>query len=84
MSPEAAISVVTRMVREDDPERYDEVLETMRRDVEPWDAAGLFGLVDLIEPAETRDYLIRMIDLHTDRSSGGIGRHHLRTWPTTF
>ncbi len=83
MSPDAAISVVTRMRREDDPERYDAALERMKKDVEPWDAAGMFGLNDLIEPAETRDYLIRMIELHTNRDTGGLGRHLLHNWPTS-
>ena len=36
MSPDAAVSIVTRMQRDDDPERYDEALEKMKKDVEPW------------------------------------------------
>ena len=84
MGPEPAINVVHSIRQEDDPARFEELLARMERDVEPWDAAGIFGLNDIIEPAQTRDYLIRMLDLHTDQRKGGIGEHLLCNWPTTF
>jgi len=38
----------------------------------------------VIRPEETRDYLIRMLDVHRMRSSGGVGRHRLSAWPTSY
>jgi len=84
MGAEPALSVVYNLRREDDPERYAQLLEQIEKDIEPWDAAGVFGLTDIIEPAGTRKYLIRMLDLHSDRRRSGIGRHLLHNWPTSF
>jgi acetyl-CoA carboxylase carboxyltransferase component len=55
----------------------------MTRDSEPYAGAGTFGLHDVIDPADTRDYLIRMLDVVTDTRSGGVGKHLLHNWPTT-
>ena len=84
MGAEPALSVVYNLKREDDPEHYTQLLEQIEKDIEPWDAAGVFGLTDIIEPAETRNYLNRMLDLHSDRNRNEIGRHLLHNWPTTY
>ncbi|MBW1712996.1 MAG: methylmalonyl-CoA carboxyltransferase, partial [Deltaproteobacteria bacterium] len=84
MGPEPALSVVYDLRQEDDPQRFAQLLEEVEKDIEPWDAAGVFGLHDIIEPAETRPYLIRMLDLHTDRRRLGIGGHLLHNWPTSY
>jgi acetyl-CoA carboxylase carboxyltransferase component len=84
MGVEPALSVVYNLRREDDPERYAQLLEQIEKDIEPWDAAGVFALTDIIEPAETRNYLIRMLELHSDRRRNGIGRHFLHNWPTSY
>jgi hypothetical protein len=46
--------------------------------------AAVFAVQAVIRPAETRDYLIRMLDVHRMRSSGGVGRHRLSAWPTSY
>ncbi len=84
MGPEPAVNVVHSVRQEEDPQRFKELLGRMERNVEPWDAAGIFGLHDIIDPAQTREYLVRMLELHTDRLKGGIGQHLLCNWPTTF
>ena len=84
MGPEPAISIVHDLKEEDDPARFKELLKEMERDTEPWEAAGIFGLNEIIEPARTRDYLIRMMDLQTDRRREGKGRHRLSNWPTSY
>ena len=66
-----------------DPE-YESLLADMDRDSEPWDAASVFAVQAVIRPEETRDYLIRMLDVHRMRSSGGVGRHRLSAWPTSY
>jgi len=38
----------------------------------------------IVQPHETRDYLIRMLEVHRQRLSGGIGQHLMRAWPTSF
>lgn len=49
-----------------------------------WDMATIFSLQNIIKPQETRDYLIRMFDVYRQRRGGGIGRHHLQNWPTSY
>ena len=83
MGPEPAMSVVHNLREEDDPARFRELLKEMERETEPWEAAGIFGLNEIIDPAETRSYLIRMVDLLSGRR-GGVGGHHLANWPTSF
>ena len=63
---------------------FDEAFARMNRDSEPWDAAAMFAVQSIIQPHETRDYLIRMLDVHRQRLSNGIGQHLMGAWPTSF
>jgi hypothetical protein len=38
----------------------------------------------VILPAETRDYLIRMLDVYKLRMTKGVGQHLMRMWPTSY
>jgi len=84
MDPRPGINVVYNLKEEDDPERYAELLKQMDRDAEPWGAAGMFGLNDVIDPRETREFLIRMLELHRNRLKGSIGEHLMHCWPTSY
>ena len=37
---------------------------------------------DVIRPEQTRDYLIRMPDVHQLLQTNGIGKHLPSSWPT--
>lgn len=63
---------------------YREALEAMNRDSEPWDMASTYAVQSVIRPEETRDYLIRMLDVHRLRLTNGVGLHLMRAWPTSF
>ena len=84
MDPEPGINVVFNIKKEDDPEKFDELLNEMGKNTEPWDAAGIFGVNDIIDPAHTRNFLIQMLQLHLDRKRGGLGQHLLHAWPTSY
>jgi acetyl-CoA carboxylase carboxyltransferase component len=84
MAPEPAVNVAYRITRESDREKFDEYVAKVEKDSEPWEAAGRFDLNDIIEPAETRDWFIRMLEYHSNQLSGGIGKHRMYCWPTTF
>ena len=62
---------------------FDVAFAQMSKDSEPWDIAGIYAVQSIIEPHTTRDYLIRMLDVHRLRMSGGVGQHLLRGWPTS-
>lgn len=84
MGLEPAVNVVFGVRKEDDPQKFEELLSRMAKDTEPWKGAGLFGVNEIIDPSETRDFIIRMLDLLRNRRRKGIGRHLLRNWPTSY
>ena len=62
---------------------FDSAFAQMSKDSEPWDIAGIYAVQSVIEPHATRDYLIRMLDVHRLRMSAGVGQHLMRGWPTS-
>ncbi|MEO8204302.1 MAG: carboxyl transferase domain-containing protein [Betaproteobacteria bacterium] len=63
---------------------YAEALADMDRANEVWDAASMFAVQSVIRPEETREYLTRMLEVHSLRLSGGKGQHLMRAWPTSY
>ena len=84
MGLEPAVNVVFGVRKEEDPKRFEELLGRMARETEPWGGAGLFAVNEVIDPAETRDFLIRALDMIRNRRRGGIGQHLLSNWPTSY
>lgn len=81
MGPEPALNVVVGLTRDSDPEKFEAALKQMETDVEPWDAAGVFGFHEVIDPADTRTFLTEQLELHT---GSGRSQRLLANWPTTF
>jgi acetyl-CoA carboxylase carboxyltransferase component len=84
MGPEPAVNVVYGITEEQDKEKFAELKEKVEKESMPWDAAGRFYLYDILEPSQTRDWLIRMLDHHRDRLTDGIGRHLMHCWPNSY
>lgn len=82
MDPVFATSIVHNKTAGD--EGFEEALAHIQKDLEIWDMARIFSAQDVIKPQETRAYLIRMLDLHRRRRSGGLGEHLMSTWPTSY
>jgi len=82
MDPTFAVKIVHGL--EPGQPGFDEAFAQMNRDSEPWGAAEVFAVQSIIRPQETRDYLIRMLDIHRARLTGGVGQHLMRAWPTSF
>ena len=82
MDPQFAVKVVHGL----DPGApgYQDALEKMDHDNEVWDIASIYAVQSVIRPAETRAYLIRMLDVHQLRHTKGVGQHLMRAWPTSF
>lgn len=81
MDPTFAVKVVHGLAPGD--AGFDEAFATMSKDSEVWDIAGMYAVQSVIEPHTTRDYLIRMLDIHRLRMTNGVGQHLLRSWPTS-
>ena len=84
MAPEPGINVLFNLKQEDNPEKFEELRQMMNINSEPWVGAGIFGLHDIIDPRETRNFLIKMLQTHCNRPQGHVGRHLMHNWPTSW
>jgi acetyl-CoA carboxylase carboxyltransferase component len=82
MDPSFAVKIVHGL-NQGDP-GYAEALEAMNRDNAVWDIASIYAVQSVIRPEQTRDYLIRMLEVHRLRLTNGVGQHLMRAWPTSF
>ena len=82
MDPVFATTIVHGMAPGDDG--FEEALAHIRKDIEVWDMATIYSVQNIIKPQETRDYLIRMLDVYRSRRGGEVGQHHMQNWPTSF
>ena len=87
MAPEIAANVVFAGKMQNTPElvaRKDQFIQQMLKDSAPYPAAGMHYLHDVIDPRETRNYIIRALDICRNLHTGGVGQHKLANWPTKF
>lgn len=84
MNPRTAVTVVHGIREEDDPERFNDLLREMARNGGAYDLAAVYGVKEVLDPRETREYLKETLDVHTLRLSGGVGQHKLANWPTSY
>ena len=48
------------------------------------DKAKLYEAQAVIDPRDTRAFLKETLEVHRLRLTGGIGRHLLANWPTSY
>lgn len=84
MDPRSAVSIVHGVKEDDDPIRHEALLNEMTKGTTAYDAAAVNAAHAVIHPADTRAYLIRTLEVHQMRLSGGVGEHLMRTWPTSY
>ncbi len=82
MDPTFATTIVHG--RKPGEEGFEEALAQIQKNDEVWDMATIFSLQNIIKPQETRAYLIRMFDVYRSRRGGGVGKHLLSNWPTSY
>jgi acetyl-CoA carboxylase carboxyltransferase component len=84
MDPAVSVNVLHGVKQEDDPERFKQLVAEVQRDTSAWALAELYEAQNVIDPRDTRDYLIRTLDVHRLRLKNGAGEHLLRNWPTSY
>jgi acetyl-CoA carboxylase carboxyltransferase component len=82
MSPEFATTIV-HGVKPGDTE-FPARFASIAQDSAVWGMASVFAAQAVIRPEETRDYLIRMLDVYKLRMTRGVGQHLMRSWPTSY
>lgn len=81
MDPSIAVDVVYGSLPEEERQR---MIDKMRGDNSPYPAAGAYCLQDIIDPRETRNYLIKVLKIIRDSEDRGMSKHFLANWPTKF
>jgi len=87
VAPEIAANVVFAGKMASSPElkaQKEAFVEEMVRDSAPYSAAGMHFFHDVIDPRETRNFLIRALEVCRNRRTDCIGGHLLANWPTKF
>ena len=87
VAPEIAANVVFAGKLEKTPEliaQKEKLVQQMIEDSAPYPAAGMHYIHDVIYPQETRDYIIRALEISQNRRTGGVSEHRLANWPTKF
>lgn len=79
MDPEIATDVVYGNLSE---EARKQSVNAMIGDLSPYPAAGAYYIQDIIDPRDTRTYLIKVLQIVRDSKNRGIGEHRLANWPT--
>ncbi len=84
MNPRTAVTVVHGVKEEDDPERFKKLLSDMTRNASAYDLGAVFGVKEVLDPRETREYLKEMLEVQSLRLTNGVGQHRLANWPTSY
>lgn len=84
MDPAVSVNVLHGVKYEDDPERFNQLKAEVERDTSAWGLAELYEAQTVLDPRDTRDYLIRTLQVHRLRLKRGVGEHLLRNWPTSY
>ena len=84
MDPAVSVNVLHGLKQEDDPERFKQLVAEVERDTSAWALAELYEAQNVIDPRDTRDYLIRTLAVHRMRLKNGVGEHKLANWPTSY
>ena len=84
MDPAVSVNVLHGIKFEDDPDRFRQLKAEVERDTSAWGLAELFEAQTVIDPRDTREFLVRTLQVHRLRMSGGVGQHLLHNWPTSY
>jgi len=85
IDPDIGINVVYgNKLDKSDNNRQEELVKNMIEDSRPYKAAGMHYIHDVIDPRETRGFIIRALEICQNSRKKGIGEHRLANWPTKF
>jgi len=86
MGPEVATNVVygAKIAASENPEEmWNQAVAELKLASEPWRAAGLGYLDDVIQPQDTREIIIKSIKLARGKNKG-FSKRMLANWPTAY
>lgn len=84
MDPAVAVNIVHAVKRDDDPARYEELVKEVSAATSAYELAAPFMAQAVIDPRETRSYIVRHLEIFGRKLTKGIGEHRLADWPPAF
>jgi propionyl-CoA carboxylase beta chain len=79
------LAMESRINEAPDPEAEKErVLQEWTEGSAPWDAAGLYGIHDIIDPRDTRKFIVQALEMLRGSIEKVISEHKLQNWPVGF
>lgn len=84
MDPRSAVSVVHGIEPETDPIEYERRLAEMSKESTAYDVARVYGVQDVIDPADTRWFIMTALRDNALSRTHGVGEHLLSNWPTSY
>jgi len=87
VSPEIAANVVYGGKSSDSSnsqELWQEQVQQMIDDASPYSAAQMHYLHDVIDPRQTRQYIIKSLEISYNSRTRGLSENKLANWPTKF
>ena len=76
------LAMESRIAEAENPEAEKEkVLREWTEGSTPWDAAGLYGIHDIIDPVDTRKFIVQTLEMLRGSRDKVIGEHKLQNWP---
>jgi acetyl-CoA carboxylase carboxyltransferase component len=66
------------------PEKRQALVDAMINETSAFGAAGSYDIHDVIDPVDTRAYIIRALEISQNSPREQIGEHRLANWPTKF
>ena len=80
-----SLAMESRIAEAQDPEAEKKrVREEWEVGSTPWEAAGLYGIHDIIDPRDTRKFIVQSLDMLRGNRDKVISEHRLQNWPVGF
>ena len=84
MDAAVSVNVLHGIKQQDDPEKFAQLKAEVERDTSAWGLAELYEAQHVLDPRDTRAWLIRTLEIHRKGMKNGVGDHLLRNWPTSY
>lgn len=84
MDPNIGVNVVYGVTAESDPQKFEELKAEISRETSAYDLAAIYSAQSVLDPRETRKWLLDMLNVHSRARDEGFSHRQLASWPTTF
>lgn len=84
MDPKVGVNVLFGVTEEDEPERFQKLVEEISQDSTAWSLAALYEAHDVIDPRDTREFILNSLNALEKNPQGTVGEHRLMNWPTSY